>query len=107
VNALTVKANGYCAEISVIFDALDIVNPSLCRGLKMFFFKQIERRKGISFLRGAMLESPLARTAWLEQWKRSGDVSFSRFLGSNKVIYNYVIIVVLDMTNLCFLRFLS
>lgn len=61
------------------------VDSPLCHRIKMFLFKQIERRKGVSFLRSSLLETPLNAAPWVVDWKMSGDVIFSRFLGSNKV----------------------
>ena len=97
--SLKLTAFGLNHEISSFFTALlanpthiqhaptdeDVALAGVFRGLKMFLFKQIERRKGISFLRNSLLEPPLSQAPWLIDWKQSIDVSFSRFLGSNKV----------------------
>jgi hypothetical protein len=58
---------------------------SFSRAMRVFLFKHIERRKGISFLRNTLQVPPLCDAAWMKDWKQSGDVSFSRFLGSNKI----------------------
>lgn len=61
-------------------------SKTIVRSLRMFFLKQLERREGVSFLRHQLMEPPLSGSAWLQDWHRSGDVSFERFLGANKVI---------------------
>jgi hypothetical protein len=62
------------------------VRGNLLRSMKIFLMKQIERSKGVSFLRNALQEPPLATAEWVKAWKLAGDVPFTRFLGSNKVI---------------------
>lgn len=54
-------------------------SEALTRSVRLFLLKQIERRKGTSFLRGVLLQPPLLQAEWIREWTMSGDVSFSRW----------------------------
>lgn len=52
---------------------------------RMYFIKCIERKRGVSFLRSALMSSPVGDSPWITEWRKSGDVGFVRFIGSNKL----------------------
>jgi len=58
------------------------------RTLRMFLFKNLERRRGVSFLRSALLQSPFMEAKWMSDWKATGEIGLTRFLGSNKLPQN-------------------
>jgi len=51
----------------------------------MFLLKNLERRRGVSFVRFALQSPPLNTGKWLRAWKNRGDVGLMRFLGDNKL----------------------
>lgn len=57
----------------------------LLRSLRMFLLKNLERRRGLSFVRSALQQVPIADSKWLSEWKSSGDAGLIRFLGCNKL----------------------
>jgi hypothetical protein len=58
------------------------------RTLRMFLLKNLERRRGVSFLRSALQQRPFSDAKWLETWKATGEPGLIRFLGSNKLPQN-------------------
>jgi len=60
-------------------------NEGIVRSMRLFLVKQLERKKGISFARGALQQEPLESAKWVISWKESGDTGFVRFLGTNRL----------------------
>jgi hypothetical protein len=58
------------------------------RTLRMFLLKNLERRRGVSFLRSVLQLSPFKEAKWVRDWKATGEVGLTRFLGSNKLPQN-------------------
>ena len=70
-----------CASVErALLAASNGVGASLTRSLRMFLLKSIERRKGVSHLRGALLQAPLKEASWLRDWLSAGDIAFTRFV---------------------------
>ena len=58
--------------------------PALARSMRLFLLKELERRDGVSFVRGALLalrQGPAGR--WVDEWLQGGDPAFAKFLGQN------------------------
>jgi RZ type zinc finger domain/AAA domain (dynein-related subfamily) len=58
------------------------------RSARMFLLKQLERARGVSFVRNALTQAPLRGSAWLVEWVNTGDTGLTRFLGDNKLPRN-------------------
>ncbi|KNC55646.1 uncharacterized protein AMSG_01915 [Thecamonas trahens ATCC 50062] len=61
---------------------------SVTRSMRMFVLKTMERARGVSFVRSALLQEPLVSSEWLSQWRQSGEPGLVRFLGSSKLPRN-------------------
>jgi hypothetical protein len=51
----------------------------------MFLLKNLEKRRGLSFVRSALQQAPLKESALLKQWSSTGEIGLLRFLGTNKL----------------------
>lgn len=55
------------------------------RSAAVFFLKQLERRRGLAFVRSLLQRAPFADCDWMRAWKASGEVALLRFLGTSKL----------------------
>eukprot|EP00930_Biecheleria_cincta_P035478 TRINITY_DN24399_c0_g1_i1.p1 TRINITY_DN24399_c0_g1~~TRINITY_DN24399_c0_g1_i1.p1 ORF type:complete len:4764 (+),score=1067.82 TRINITY_DN24399_c0_g1_i1:48-14339(+) len=55
---------------------------SVCRSMRLFLLKCLERRRGVSFVRGILAESPLEETPWVMAWRELHDIDFEKFVGA-------------------------
>jgi hypothetical protein len=55
------------------------------RLMRVYFLKLLNKSRGLSSVRGALLQLPLSGATWVSQWKLSDDAGFTRFLGSNRL----------------------
>merc|ERR1719203_2151441 len=75
------------AEAVVKVDALlqtsdgDELAP-VCRSLRLYLLKCIERALGKTALRGLLAEKPLCDANWVIAWRNMHDVDFERFVGA-------------------------
>lgn len=61
-------------------------NAPLVRSMRLFLLKQLERRRGVSFVRSALQQPPLSTSEWLRQWKQAADEpGLVRFVGENRL----------------------
>jgi hypothetical protein len=60
-------------------------NGALVRSMRIFLLKQLERSRGVSFVRSALQQPPLSSSQWLKQWQDSGEPAFVRFIGENRL----------------------
>jgi len=75
----------HAAAVSKVSNLLQTDDDSLapvCRSLRLYLLKCIERSRGISFLRGLLAEMPLCKTGWVEKWRGAHDIDFEKFIGA-------------------------
>lgn len=60
-------------------------HEGVVRSMRMFLLKQIERLRGLTFLRMVLTQAPLCDAMWVQQWKAAADSGLVRFLGSNRL----------------------
>lgn len=72
---------------TLIFPVLEDSSPwgPHVRLMRIYFLKLLNKSRGLSYVRGALLQSPLSEATWVSQWKNSDDAGFTRFLGSNRL----------------------
>eukprot|EP00808_Paulinella_micropora_P005146 g2757.t1 len=51
----------------------------------MYVLKQMERQRGIGFLRLCCTSDPLQEARWLKEWRQSGEVGLVRFLAGQRL----------------------
>jgi hypothetical protein len=64
---------------------LQTQNESLkdvCRSMRLYCLKIMERKKGVSFVRGALAEPPLSDAPWVLAWRELHDIDFTKFIGA-------------------------
>jgi len=54
----------------------------VCRSMRLFLLKCIERNRGVSFLRGLLAMDPAKSTEWVIKWRVLNDIDFERFVGA-------------------------
>lgn len=55
------------------------------RSGRLFLLKVLERCRGVSFVRAAMQQPPLAGSSWLQAWLEQKEAGMLRFQGANKL----------------------
>ncbi|CAK0799979.1 unnamed protein product [Prorocentrum cordatum] len=76
-------AHDACAEkVDGLLQTDDEQLEKVCRSLRMFLLKCIERRKGVSFLRALLDARPLSDTGWVTKWRTNHDIEFEKFIGA-------------------------
>merc|ERR1719487_2397766 len=55
---------------------------SVCRSMRLYFLKCMERVKGVSFVRGQLADPPLCNAPWVLQWRELHDLDFEKFIGA-------------------------
>lgn len=84
----------------------------LCRSMRIYLLKCVERQRGVSFLRGLLATKPVCGADWVEAWKNLHDIDFEKFIGAALVPkwnpfcgqdatpeYNTAKVAVLEMMN--------
>jgi hypothetical protein len=81
-------------SMSKVVEFMKMVSPLLedsspwsanVRLIRMYFLKLLSKSRGLSYVRAALLRSPLSEAQWVAQWRQSDDAGFTRFLGSNRL----------------------
>ena len=62
-----------------------LMNSKFLYRSRLYFLKCLERKRGVSFLRNALMSHPLRDAPWVIEWKQSGETGFLRFIGHNKL----------------------
>eukprot|EP00468_Gymnochlora_sp_CCMP2014_P001514 CAMPEP_0167741726 /NCGR_PEP_ID=MMETSP0110_2-20121227/1016_1 /TAXON_ID=629695 /ORGANISM="Gymnochlora sp., Strain CCMP2014" /LENGTH=5340 /DNA_ID=CAMNT_0007625809 /DNA_START=69 /DNA_END=16091 /DNA_ORIENTATION=- len=75
-------------KVSDALEPILLIKIDMVRSIRMLLLKHLERLHGVSFLRSALLTSPIQKSKWLSNWKESGETSLLRFLGANKLPQN-------------------
>jgi len=58
---------------------------ALCRSVRLYLLKCVERQRGISFLRRLLGEQPLCDAPWVKDWRDAHDIDFEKFIGADLV----------------------
>ena len=73
------------ADVSVILSLDGKQSQGIVRSARMFLLKQMERRRGVSFVRSVMQQEPVRSSSWFREWLDSADTGLLRFMGDNKL----------------------
>jgi hypothetical protein len=76
------------AIVAKVDHLLQTTSPDLrpvCKSMRLFLLKCIERAKGNLFLRAFLVEEPLAGTPWVKEWRAMHDIDFEKFVGAARV----------------------
>lgn len=68
-----------------VHNLLQTQNPSfrsVCRSMRLYLLKCMERARGLSFVRGTLAEEPLSETNWVKEWRDLHDIDFEKFIGA-------------------------
>jgi len=60
----------------------DPLLEGVCRSMRLFLLKCMERKKGVSYVRGALAETPLCDAEWVKEWRLLHDIDFEKFIGA-------------------------
>eukprot|EP00928_Gymnodinium_smaydae_P026162 TRINITY_DN20620_c1_g3_i2.p1 TRINITY_DN20620_c1_g3~~TRINITY_DN20620_c1_g3_i2.p1 ORF type:complete len:2734 (+),score=683.56 TRINITY_DN20620_c1_g3_i2:907-8202(+) len=55
---------------------------AVCRTMRIYLLKCVERSRGSSFLRGMLAEAPMSETKWVLAWREMHDIDFEKFIGA-------------------------
>ena len=55
---------------------------SVCRSMRLYLLKCMERSRGLSFVRSLLAEDPLQETGWVQKWRDLHDIDFEKFIGA-------------------------
>uniref|UniRef100_A0A7S1FB82 RZ-type domain-containing protein n=1 Tax=Noctiluca scintillans TaxID=2966 RepID=A0A7S1FB82_NOCSC len=55
---------------------------AVCRSMRLYLLKCVERRQGVTVLRGLLSEAPLCHTNWVKKWRILVDIDFEKFIGA-------------------------
>eukprot|EP00929_Paragymnodinium_shiwhaense_P043162 TRINITY_DN22233_c0_g2_i1.p1 TRINITY_DN22233_c0_g2~~TRINITY_DN22233_c0_g2_i1.p1 ORF type:complete len:3205 (-),score=983.73 TRINITY_DN22233_c0_g2_i1:80-9475(-) len=72
-------------KVGALLLEFDGNDAAMSRALRMYVMKHIERNKGVTFLRTALAEEPVALRPWVVSWRSKSDLIFEKFIGSAKV----------------------
>jgi hypothetical protein len=76
-------AHAACArKVDGLLQTDDDQLEKVCRSLRMFLLKCIERNRGVSFLRALLDAKPLSETGWVTKWRANHDIEFEKFIGA-------------------------
>ena len=55
---------------------------SVCRSMRLYLLKCMERARGLSFVRSLLAMEPLSETGWVKKWRDLHDIDFEKFIGA-------------------------
>jgi len=55
---------------------------SVCRSMRLYLLKCLERVRGLSFVRGLLVQPVLDETSWVKNWREMHDIDFEKFIGA-------------------------
>jgi len=69
-------------KVDQLLQTTDARLGPICRSMRLFLLKCIERQRGISFLRGLLAEPPLSEASWVLTWRELHDIDLEKFIGA-------------------------
>lgn len=70
------------ARVGPLLQTDDAQLAPVCRSVRLYLLKCIERARGLSFLRTVLAELPLTETTWVMKWRNLHDIDFEKFIGA-------------------------
>ena len=70
------------AKVASVLQTDDEALLPVCRSMRLYLLKCVERAKGVSFSRGLLARPPLSEAAWVRRWRELHDMDFEKFIGA-------------------------